>query len=122
MAQVVAQGDDRPAFDVHCPLLSLPLAFATTLDTIPADVPYLSVPPDQTEGARKRLPAGRPLVGLAWSGNPDNKGDWKRSVPLADLVPLLSLPGTPIRQPTVRRARSGSGDFGELHRHRAPAG
>ncbi len=93
VAQVVAQGDDRPAFDVHCPLLSLPLAFATTLDTIPADVPYLSVPPDQTEGARKRLPAGRPLVGLAWSGNPDNKGDWKRSVPLADLVPLLSLPG-----------------------------
>ena len=41
VSRLLARGRDLPAFDCHCPLMSLPLAFGTRLDTIPADVPYL---------------------------------------------------------------------------------
>ncbi len=92
VTRLLPQGAELPPFDCHCPLLSLPLAFGTTLDTIPAEAPYLSVSPERIAAWRQRLPDG-PLVGLAWSGNPENRGDWKRSVPLADLRPLLSLRG-----------------------------
>ncbi len=44
--QVVSQDDVLPAFDLHCPLMSLPMAFATTEDSIPAQVPYLAADPD----------------------------------------------------------------------------
>jgi hypothetical protein len=43
-AQVVSAGDRLPYFDVHCPLMSLPLAFRTRLDTIPCEMPYLAAP------------------------------------------------------------------------------
>jgi tetratricopeptide (TPR) repeat protein len=93
VTQLLPQGADLPRFDCHCALLSLPLAFGTTLDTIPAEVPYLSAPPERITAWRECLSSSRPLVGLAWSGNPENKGDWKRSIPLAALMPLLRSPG-----------------------------
>jgi hypothetical protein len=43
-SQVVAVGEPLPAFDCHCPLLSLPRVLGTTLSTIPDAVPYVSVP------------------------------------------------------------------------------
>ena len=45
-AAIVASGDALPAFDIHCPLLSLPLAMGTRLETVPAQVPYLQRGPD----------------------------------------------------------------------------
>ncbi len=45
--QVIAAGAPLPAFDLHCPLLSLPLAFKMQLETIPASIPYLSAPADR---------------------------------------------------------------------------
>src|SRR5215472_8446275 len=55
VAQVVIAGQTLPAFDLHCPMMSLPRAFGTTLDTIPTEVPYLSVPKLYREKWQGRL-------------------------------------------------------------------
>jgi hypothetical protein len=83
----VAQGDPLPAFDYHCPLLSLPLAFATRLDTIPAPRAYLAADPAlAARWAEKLGPRTGPRVGLVWaSGNALNYDLAKRSMPLDTL-------------------------------------
>jgi tetratricopeptide (TPR) repeat protein len=89
--RVLTQGEAVPAFDLHCPLMSLPRAFDTTLDTIPADGPYLRAPAAHLEKWRSRLPQnGRPRVGFAWAGNPDHKRDKTRSIALAHIRPMLT--------------------------------
>jgi tetratricopeptide (TPR) repeat protein len=92
--QVVARGEKLPDFDFHCPLLSLPLACRTTLQT-PARVPYLTPTPGLVQSWRARLPAtGAPRIGLAWSGNPQHQNDRNRSIVLNRLAPLLDFGGT----------------------------
>jgi tetratricopeptide (TPR) repeat protein len=77
-------------FDWHCPLMSLPLAFGTRLDTIPHEVPYLFVPAELKERWRERVAAlPAPRVGIAWAGDPRNPRDALRSLRRADLLPLL---------------------------------
>ena len=92
---VRGQGDPVPPFDAFCPLPSLPLAFKTTLETIPADVPYLSVPADRLAKWRAVLdgparPLGRPRIGLMWTRGAASPQD-RRSLPLRLLLPLLEL-------------------------------
>ncbi|MGB6344950.1 MAG: tetratricopeptide repeat-containing glycosyltransferase family protein [Xanthobacteraceae bacterium] len=89
---VLARGEPLPAFDLHCPLLSLPLAFATELGTIPARIPYLAAPQASIAIWRDRLPRRRPLIGLAWSGDRIHDNDLNRSIRLETLAPLLDLP------------------------------
>ncbi|MGC2124474.1 MAG: tetratricopeptide repeat protein [Xanthobacteraceae bacterium] len=89
---VIARGDTQPDFDVHCPLLSLPLAFSTDLATIPADIPYIAASSQKAAVWRNRLPPRRPLVGVAWSGDRGHDNDLNRSIGLEMLVPLLDLP------------------------------
>jgi len=89
---VIAQGDALPHFDYHCPLLSLPLAFRTRLETIPSQAAYLHADPDKI--ARwSTYPASsqQPLIGIAWSGNPTHRHDQLRSIPLAQWAPLFAL-------------------------------
>jgi len=89
-AQVLADGDVLPAFDLHSPLLSLPLAFGTTLETIPVDVPYVTVDPAAAARWRERVGDGKGLkVGLVWAGNAMHKNDRNRSVALERLAPLF---------------------------------
>jgi tetratricopeptide (TPR) repeat protein len=77
-------------FDAHIPMMSLPLALGATPDTLPAEFPYLSVPADAAARWKDRLgPRARRRVGLTWSGNPRHRNDHNRSVPLAQLLPLL---------------------------------
>ncbi len=97
-AEVIAAGDPLPDFDMHCPLLSLPLAFGTRLDTIPHDVPYLSAPADKVAAWRARLgERTRPRIGLVWAGNPRkelpnvNRIDGERSMALDALAPLFDV-------------------------------
>jgi tetratricopeptide (TPR) repeat protein len=87
---VIASGRSRPAFHLHCPLLSLPLALRTTLQTIPVSVPYLAAAPERQHRWRDRLPSGRARVGLVWSGSPSHKNDANRSIPLVRLAPLCA--------------------------------
>lgn len=95
VSAVVAAGEPLPPFDLHCPLLSLPHAFATTLSTIPAPVPYLAAPAGQTAHWRERLgPPTGPRIGLVWSGNRQHLNDRNRSVPLAVFqAAIASVPG-----------------------------
>jgi tetratricopeptide (TPR) repeat protein len=92
-----------PRVDAACALLDLPLLFGTTLATIPAVTPYLTVDPVGQAFWRLRLkalvPEGR-RIGLVWRGNPDHARDRIRSMPSADLGrilgPVLALPGLHI--------------------------
>jgi len=91
--RLVAQGDALPAFDLHCPLMSLPLAFRTDLASIPCPRPYLRCDADRKAAWERALgPRTGPRVGLVWSGSAVNKGDHLRSIPLGMLAPYL--PGT----------------------------
>jgi hypothetical protein len=93
VARTVVRGEPLPAFDLHCPLMSLALAFGTTLDTIPHAVPYLQAPEAHVERWRSRLgPRARPRVGLAWSGSTTLKNDRNRTIALAQLAPLRAAP------------------------------
>jgi len=95
--RVFARGETLPPFDVHCPLGSLPLAFKTTLATVPAGIPYLRASEERVAKWRPRLAAlpGR-RVALAWAGNPNHINDRNRSIALARLQPLLSAPGVSV--------------------------
>ena len=87
---LIERGDRLPTFDLHCPLMSLPLAFGTDVSTIPAQIPYLAADPARVAAWRRRLgPATRPRIGLAWSGSASHTGDSIRSAPLAALAPLI---------------------------------
>ena len=90
-ATVIARGDALPTFDLHYPLLSLPCAFHTDAETIPATVPYLHPSPGAILRWQKGLGAKtKPRIGLVWSGSAVHKNDRHRSVPIETLAPLLS--------------------------------
>jgi Flp pilus assembly protein TadD len=98
--RTVAAGEPLPDFDLHCPLMSLPLAFGTTLATIPAEVPYLDAEPGLIASWRQRLavlPGKR--VGLTWAGGARPHQfhaqalDRRRSIGLAGFAGLATLPG-----------------------------
>ncbi|MFM0729225.1 tetratricopeptide repeat protein [Paraburkholderia sediminicola] len=89
---LIAQGAPRPAADLQCPLLSLPLALGTTYDTIPARTPYLSAPPAYGRKWRGSLGGhAKRKIGIAWSGRIQQNET--RSMPLAALAPLFALEG-----------------------------
>jgi Flp pilus assembly protein TadD len=87
---IVAKGDKLPPFDLHCPLLSLPLAFGTELETIPAGIPYLAAPESRAAHWRDRLGERSPRAGFVWSGSSAHKNDANRSIPLARLDRLFA--------------------------------
>jgi tetratricopeptide (TPR) repeat protein len=93
--EIVAKGCELPHFDLHCPLLSLPLAFGTELATIPAKIPYLAAPSSRLAHWRGHLGNSGPHAGFVWSGSPMHKNDVNRSIPLAQLASLFeNLPFT----------------------------
>jgi tetratricopeptide (TPR) repeat protein len=94
-AQVVSRGERLPAFDRHCPLLSLPLA----LGTIPSAAPYLRASEQAAGdwavrlGARTGASTGdrtRPRIGIAWAGSAAHRNDHNRSIPLGALLSCLA--------------------------------
>lgn len=92
-AEVFGCGEPVPPFDLHVPLLSLPLAFGTTLDSIPSSPAYLSADAERVARWRDRLPASAGLrVGLAWAGRDTHNNDRNRSLPLGALL-QLPVPG-----------------------------
>ncbi|MGA8319984.1 MAG: glycosyltransferase family 9 protein [Xanthobacteraceae bacterium] len=91
---VIGRGEPLPPFDRHCPLLSLPLAFRTQPETIPANVPYISADRGRVAHWAAQLSnfAGKTKVGLVWAGNPSASAiDARRSMSLNDFAPLAGL-------------------------------
>ncbi|KJC50281.1 hypothetical protein UB31_13065 [Bradyrhizobium sp. LTSP849] len=94
---VIPRGEVLPPFDLQLPLMSLPRIFGTTLDNLPADIPYLH--PDCEKLLRWRAALGRVAglkVGVAWAGNPRHKGDRQRSLSAEAVLPRLVMPGVQL--------------------------
>ena len=90
VSQVVIQGEPLPHFDVHCPIMSLPLAFKTSLESIPSKLPYLEAKSDRLEKWNGRLrPKSGMRIAFAWAGSATHKQDHLRSIPISKLLPLL---------------------------------
>jgi hypothetical protein len=86
---IVARGSLPPAFDMHCEMMSLPMALGLTLGDLPGPMPYLSADPLRLGRWRRRLAdLPRPLVALAWAGRPAHFNDANRSLRLEQLAPL----------------------------------
>jgi hypothetical protein len=79
-------------YDFHCPLLSLPRAFRTRLDSIPAIVPYLQADPARVARWRARLGSRGRLIGIRWQGG-TSRADVGRSFPLRHYEPLAGING-----------------------------
>ena len=87
---IIGQNDEAAEFDLHCPLMTLPMAFGTRLETIPAwENGYLKAPPEDVARWGQRLPAGRRRIGLVWSGSQTHGNDANRSVRLDRVLPML---------------------------------
>jgi len=94
LGELIPQGKPLPSFDVQIPLLSLPGLMTPLPLTVPAEVPYLFAGSTRVETWRHRLAETRGLkVGLCWQGNPRERGDRQRSVPVEQLAPLAEIPG-----------------------------
>jgi tetratricopeptide (TPR) repeat protein len=100
VADVISAPDKLPYFELHCPLLSLPLAFCTSLETIPAQTPYLFGEAAKASAWRARLGArDKPRVGLVWAGAPRKQTpsahriDRMRSLEFDQLAPILRIAG-----------------------------
>ncbi|SEO06711.1 Flp pilus assembly protein TadD, contains TPR repeats [Bradyrhizobium sp. OK095] len=94
---VISRGEPLPPFDLQLPLMSLPRVFGTTLDTIPADVPYLHPDPAKLSRWRAALADVKALkVGVVWAGNIRHKGDRQRSLSAASVLPRLVMPGVQL--------------------------
>src|SRR5262249_22306286 len=114
VSTLIAKGEHIARFDVHCPLMSLPLAFKTRVDadhlaasltnlpdgindtelsSILNKVPYLKAEPELEARWKDRLGVYGFKVGIAWQGNPNAKIDQGRSIPLEQFVQLSQIPG-----------------------------
>jgi hypothetical protein len=87
--EITVRGSLPPAFDLHCEMMSLPMAMGLALGDLPGQVPYLSADPQRLAKWQQRLAdLPRPLVALAWAGRPTHLNDANRSMTLAQLAPL----------------------------------
>jgi hypothetical protein len=93
MAQFINFGGEFPPIDLECSLVSLPLAFGTDLNLIPAEIPYLKSDSALVEKWSARLGKrdGRLRVGIAWAGNPAHYNDQNRSISPGELKPIVEM-------------------------------
>jgi tetratricopeptide (TPR) repeat protein len=88
---VIDENQSPPRFDYHCPLLSLPLAFGTTPETVPAPISYLRAEPARTEAWRQKIGTQGRRIGICWQGSA-NRTELDRSFPLTEFARLSRLP------------------------------
>ena len=91
--ELIGYGETPAQFDYHAPLMSLPLAFGTSLTTIPAAIPYLRAEPERIARWRAHIGDGGFRIGVGWEGNRQAVGGAGRAFPLAALAPIARLPG-----------------------------
>ena len=88
----VVTPDQHPHYDVQLPILSLPRVMKTRLDSIPANVPYITPPPDLAQSWKAKIPDDGKKIGLCWAGG---RSQPHRSIP-ADLIAKM-IEGLPCR-------------------------
>ena len=94
--QIASSVAPDPEHDCYAHLLSLPMLLKTTIDTIPAGIPYIQADPRRIANWKERLsanPAPQKNIGLVWAGGPRTSHDRLRSMPLKSLAPLKDIPG-----------------------------
>ena len=91
--QLTAVGEALPEFDVHCQIMSLPLACKTTAASLPCNIPYIRTQTEYIEKWASRLGDGQGAlrIGIAWAGSATHSNDHNRSIALQKLQPLLEL-------------------------------
>ena len=93
--RLIETGQPLPAFDYHCPLLTLPLAFRTEIHTIPGPTRYLSSHDGKCDAWSQRLGAKtRPRIGIVWSGSTAHKADHRRSMTFASSPTICQTTAT----------------------------
>ncbi len=108
---VIGHDEAIPPFDCYASLISVAAHVGVTLATIPNRVPYLAAPPAENP------PGVPPRVGLVWAGNPTHTDDALRSIPLAELMPILETPGIAfcsLQVPVPERDRTTVAAFPQL--------
>jgi hypothetical protein len=89
---LVDDEDKSLSFDVHCPLLSLPLAFRTDLDTIPNQIPYLHAEPERIDRWAGTIGRGKLTIGICWQGSV-RRFDRGRSFSIEEFSGISKLSG-----------------------------
>jgi hypothetical protein len=90
VSQIVAQGNRPPECDYYCPLMTLPLVFGTTVESVPHSRPYLTSDASKVAEWHARLGETQaPRVGLVWRGTATRAQDGRRSLPLETLLTHL---------------------------------
>ena len=94
ISKLIPHGDPLPHFDVQIPVMSLPLAFGTTLATIPQNVPYIAADAARCQFWREWLAESDAVfkVGIVWAGRPTHTGDRQRSMSLRQFLPIFRVP------------------------------
>lgn len=127
---LVEKGTRLPEFDAYCPIASLPYVFRTTIETIPAKIPYLFADATKVQRWRQKLGSKeRFRVGLAWSGAEKHKNDKNRSIRLEEFLALTNVPSVDWhslqkeyrqpdfellkRHPEIRQHQGGLHDFSD---------
>ena len=98
VTQVVSYGEPLPEFDLHCPYLSLPAVFKTTIGSIPSKTPYITADSGLAQKWRDRTAQDISgfKVGLVWAGNLAHPRSQYRSCSLDQFLPLAQLDGITI--------------------------
>jgi tetratricopeptide (TPR) repeat protein len=93
--RVIEQGEELPEFDLHCPLMSLPFVFETTVQSVPATIPYLRAEAGLTGQWRKKVYGvpSRYRIGLVWSTELRFTSHNRRACSLEVFAPLADVEG-----------------------------
>jgi len=96
VSQIVVRGSALPPFDCQCPLMSLPLAFKTTIENIPNEVPYIDVIVEKENKWQRHIDDAFFNVAICWQGNPVGKADAGRSFPVSLFKNLANINGVKL--------------------------
>lgn len=106
VSEVIATGEATPDFDCHLPIMSLPLRCETTVETVPATVPYIFPPLESLARWTEKFDSCDTLrVGLVWAGR--KRPDPNRTCPLENFAPLADIPGVTFYSVQLQNEMSG---------------
>jgi hypothetical protein len=113
---VIEAGGTLPRHDYHCPLLSLPLAFGTTLQTVPNTTPYLHADPETVATWHRIIGTEGLRIGICWQGSA-SRPELERAFPLTAFAPLARLPGIRLISLQTGFGREQLSDLPEVEHH-----